>query len=305
MTSYRSQYDLTKYMDIKSPKEGWILPFTLSELSCKRSSNLHKIANMERTSNVNFDTIPPGSMKDVLKLPYNIGKSKPGSKKTEKVVVKTKATRRRGASTTASTRINKNITQINLTEGVDYALAPVIKRPRFSESSKHDSSTDVFGNHETNIFTGESFNQVKEVVAVAMPLNLDEILNEIFTHFYDIVFDLEYKIKWVYLSVITPQNCTHLGIPDYFEKFPDLEKGITIAYIKEKLESNKYYSYVGFVYDFRTMFENIIAYFPDDSEHTDKAKELGAEFEQKWKDAEARFIYPESNSECQKNTMEI
>ena len=262
-------------MDIKPPKEGWIFPFTLSELSLKRSSNLHKIAQTERASIVNFDSIPPGSMKEVLKLPYNIGKSKTGSKKTEKVVVKTKATRRRGVNNTASTRLNKNTTQINLTEGIDYALAPAFKR------SKHDDDADIFGHHETNIFTGESFNQATEVVAVAMPSNLYEILQEIHTYFYDLVFDFEFKIKWVYLSVITPQNCVSLGIPDYFEKFPDLEQGITISYIKEKLDGNKYYSYISFVYDFRTMFENIIAYFPSDSEQTAKANELKVVFEEK------------------------
>jgi len=82
---------------------------------------------------------------------------------------------------------------------------------------------------------------------------------------------------------------------DYFEKFPDLLKGITVSSMKEKLVANEYSSHVDFLYDFRTMFENIIIYFEPDSIQVKKAKELQIVFEEKWKKAEKAFVFEYNN----------
>jgi hypothetical protein len=121
------------------------------------------------------------------------------------------------------------------------------------------------------------------------PSNLQEILLEIFTTFWEMDFDRE--CSDAFFSIITPKSCARIGLGDYFDKFPHLTQAFTMPFMKEKLDAKRYPSSVEFSYDFRQMCDHVVAYYPAGSGPSTKAAELKKLFETQWDAAQERFVY--------------
>jgi hypothetical protein len=149
--------------------------------------------------------------------------------------------------------------------GVDAEMLPAPKRRRESQGAGMDSASRV-------------------------PINLHSVLAGIHQIFWTMK-DLDPASNFTFFSVITRQNCKQLSVPDFFDRFPLLERAHTLPTIKEKLDKKLYASPSEFSYEFQTMFDCIISYFPPDSAQGTTAQRLKGVFAQHWQQAEAQFIY--------------
>lgn len=113
---------------------------------------------------------------------------------------------------------------------------------------------------------------------------LYDVIPIIFNEFWEMTF--EPKMSVPFFACITPENCTELGIPNYFEK---IVESCTLANIKVRLEKREYKSLPEFTADFRTMYANTLQYYPRNGDIFKEANELKARYERRRKSSASKF----------------
>merc|ERR1711871_316773 len=113
---------------------------------------------------------------------------------------------------------------------------------------------------------------------------LYELLPAFFNEFYDMSFDNMLTV--VFFACITPENCDELGLPKYFDS---VTEAINLTTIRVRLELRYYKSLVEFTADFRTMYQNVVSYFPRDSEEVRRALELKTQCERRRKSTASKL----------------
>jgi len=86
-----------------------------------------------------------------------------------------------------------------------------------------------------------------------------------------------------FFHTLTELTIIRYNIPDYFTK---VSQACTLANIQTKMESGSYRNHIEFVYDFKTMFQNVFIYYPPDSPEYLKSLELEQLFNNRWETAE-------------------
>jgi len=169
-------------------------------------------------------------------------------------------------------------------EQIDYE--PSSKRMR----SLGDGPSADAARRVTSSSLSNSTNQSAPTSFGRIATNLKEVITEVFECFWNMEFE-DQSCSDAFFSMITQQSCVSIGVPDYFEKFENLECGITLPVIRQKLDSGRYLNKETFIYDFRQMCTNITIYYGDGSLQAAKAIQLRAQFDAEWAKAEEKLKY--------------
>ena len=278
--------------DKAQPLSAWVHPYALSNESLVARSDLSVIAKNKDPPGFRFAAFPKDKLAEILvvKIPSNEALNENAA-----FLAKVEASNlnRRMAQTKAKTkkpRLSKRAAEPVVITANDSLVSTAAYSSEMRAMPRLESDHAIHPLKRTRL--DEMHMQDPSVVqqmATRTPSNLQEILEELFTVFWEM--DVDDACNVAFFSIITPLSCANVGLADYFTKFPKLSKAYTIASMKEKLDKGQYTSVESFAYDFRQMCANAVEYYPAGSAVATKAAEMKATFETDWAAAQNKFKY--------------